>query len=85
MTHIEGNFPTQQEIERRAYELYMESGFEIGRDVEYWLAAEKELTELYIEELFITLKGRTIAADSPHHKLVGLYSKDLASGEVANA
>lgn len=37
--------PTEQ-IGQRAYELYLERGGEDGRDVEDWLAAEKELTEL---------------------------------------
>jgi len=31
------------EIERRAYELYLQSGCVNGRDVENWLAAEEEL------------------------------------------
>lgn len=38
--------PTTEQIERRAYELYVERGAENGRDVDDWLAAEEELTEL---------------------------------------
>ena len=37
--------PTTEQIELRAYELYLERGGEIGRDVDDWLAAERELTE----------------------------------------
>jgi len=33
----------QQEIAKKAYELYEESGREDGRDVEHWLEAEKIL------------------------------------------
>jgi hypothetical protein len=33
---------TQQEIAERAYEIYLERGSQNGRDVEDWLAAEKE-------------------------------------------
>ena len=34
----------EQEIRRRAYELYVERGGEPGRDIEDWLQAERELT-----------------------------------------
>jgi hypothetical protein len=30
-------------IARRAYELFVEGGSQHGRDVEHWLAAEREL------------------------------------------
>jgi Protein of unknown function (DUF2934) len=35
-----------EQIERRAYELYLERGGEDGDDLTDWLAAEIELTEL---------------------------------------
>jgi hypothetical protein len=35
--------PTTEAIAKRAYELYEESGRLDGRDVEFWLKAEKEL------------------------------------------
>ena len=35
--------PTQEQIEKRAYELFLTRGCEHGRDVEDWLAAEQEL------------------------------------------
>lgn len=38
--------PTTEQIEQRAYELYLERGGEVGHDVADWLAAERELTEL---------------------------------------
>jgi hypothetical protein len=37
---------TTQQIEQRAYEIYLERGGEDGRSIEDWLAAEKELTGL---------------------------------------
>ena len=33
----------EQEIRRRAYELYLERGEEPGHDLEDWLQAEREL------------------------------------------
>jgi hypothetical protein len=42
----ERKVPTTQEIEQRAYEIYLERGGEDGRSIEDWLAAEKELTQL---------------------------------------
>lgn len=35
--------PTPEQIARRAYELYEQRGRENGRDMEDWLAAEREL------------------------------------------
>jgi hypothetical protein len=35
--------PTQEEIARRAYELWQRNGCQSGRDVEYWCQAEREL------------------------------------------
>ena len=50
--------PTPEQIEKRAYELYLERGAADGHDVEDWLAAEKELTEARLS------KPRTLAATS---------------------
>lgn len=35
--------PTHEAIAKRAYELYQDSGYANGRDVEFWLLAEREL------------------------------------------
>ena len=35
--------PTHDAIAKRAYEIYEESGYPPGRDVEFWLKAEREL------------------------------------------
>jgi hypothetical protein len=37
--------PSNAQIEARAYEMYLERGGEDGRDLEDWLAAEKELCQ----------------------------------------
>lgn len=36
--------PTEEQIQRRAYEIYRKHG-KPGRDLENWLRAERELTE----------------------------------------
>lgn len=38
--------PSEAQIQQRAYELFLQRGCEHGRDVEDWLEAEQELTEL---------------------------------------
>ena len=38
-------FVAKEQIERRAYELYLQSGCKDGNDEENWLAAENELTK----------------------------------------
>ena len=35
----------QDEVRRRAYELYEQRGREDGRDLEYWLQAESEVAQ----------------------------------------
>lgn len=44
MAQLEIAIPTKEQIEKRAYELYLARGCEPGMEVEYWLAAERELT-----------------------------------------
>jgi Protein of unknown function (DUF2934) len=39
--------PTNEEIELRAYQIYIERGGAHGQDVEDWLQAESELAEKY--------------------------------------
>ena len=35
--------PTQEEIQTRAFEIYVSEGCKEGNDLEYWLRAEEEL------------------------------------------
>ena len=39
--------PTREEIELRAYQIYVERGGAQGKDLEDWLQAESELIEKY--------------------------------------
>ena len=39
--------PIREEIELRAYQIYIERGGAHGQDVEDWLQAERELVEKY--------------------------------------
>jgi hypothetical protein len=39
--------PTGEEIELRAYQIYIERGGAPGQDVEDWIQAERELVEKY--------------------------------------
>src|ERR1700679_2780473 len=48
-------------IRRRAYEIYEERGSEPGKDVEDWIAAEREITELAAPKS--TWKGTNLAAE----------------------
>ena len=42
-----GEHPTREEIQLRAYEIYIESGSAEGNEVDNWLRAERELHEKY--------------------------------------
>ncbi|HEX3377669.1 MAG TPA: AAA family ATPase [Candidatus Acidoferrales bacterium] len=39
-------FPTREQIEKRAFEIYVERGCQKGSEIANWAAAEKELTQL---------------------------------------
>ena len=44
MTETSNKRPTEEQIARRAYEIYAARGNNNRRDIDDWLAAEKELT-----------------------------------------
>ncbi|OGF13975.1 MAG: hypothetical protein A2W00_04935 [Candidatus Eisenbacteria bacterium RBG_16_71_46] len=44
-TTDEMRFPTHDEIALRARQLYEKSGYQSGREVEFWLEAERQLRE----------------------------------------
>jgi len=41
---------SEQEIRRRAYEIYLERGAQHGHELEDWLRAERELTAIHVVE-----------------------------------
>jgi len=59
MHDIREQFPTEEQIARRAYELYLDRGSKNGRDVDDWLTAENELLAQYSSS---SRKTRTVAA-----------------------
>jgi hypothetical protein len=42
-TAIKPREPSRDEIARRAHELYVKSGYQPGRELEFWLEAERQL------------------------------------------
>ena len=54
--------PTAEQIEKRAYELYLERGGEDGHDFEDWLAAERELIEVSEESVSAAPRARAASA-----------------------
>jgi hypothetical protein len=46
MSEIVASIPTREQIEVRAYEIYLDRGCQDGDDLADWLAAERELREL---------------------------------------
>jgi Protein of unknown function (DUF2934) len=39
------NTPTHEDIQVRAYELYLDCGCDGGHDLQHWLEAERQLSE----------------------------------------
>jgi hypothetical protein len=59
----QGVIPTREEIELRAYELYLLRGGQDGHALDDWLAAERELAQNSVQRESTPLKAR-IAASS---------------------
>jgi Protein of unknown function (DUF2934) len=54
--------PTREEIELRAYEIYLERGGKDGNALEDWLTAEKELSASSQTDAFAPLVKRAAAS-----------------------
>jgi type II secretory pathway predicted ATPase ExeA len=46
MPEMNDKFPTREQIEKRAFEIYVESGCQKGNELANWMAAEKELKQV---------------------------------------
>lgn len=44
-TQVTPPYPTHEEVQRRAYEIYLSQGGTDGRDLDNWLQAERELSQ----------------------------------------
>lgn len=55
-------FPTHQDIEARAYQIYLESGQEDGHAEEHWSSAEEQLLRERGERLVVPLNADASAA-----------------------
>ncbi|HXU37025.1 MAG TPA: DUF2934 domain-containing protein [Blastocatellia bacterium] len=53
------HFPTGEEIRRRAYEIYVSQGATDGRDLDYWLQAERDLRQLCKNQSVLSRSGGT--------------------------
>jgi hypothetical protein len=60
----EPKVPKAEQIEKRAYELYLERGGEDGHDFEDWLAAERELIEMSEESASAAPRARAAGSGS---------------------
>jgi hypothetical protein len=45
------NQPTEEQIRKRAYEIYQQHGCQPGHDMDHWLQAEYELMQLPIAKI----------------------------------
>jgi hypothetical protein len=53
----------KEQIEERAYQLFLECGCDGGHDIEHWLAAEKELQQERADPgTLVRGKSRSVAA-----------------------
>lgn len=68
--------PKHEDIEVRAYELYLECGCDGGHDLQHWLEAETELTNA----LNAAEPGRPSAQRTPAGQQVPIGSRSAAAG-----
>jgi pimeloyl-CoA synthetase len=79
--HVEGTeerFPTHDEIQKRAHELYLKRGGEHGQDIEDWLLAEGELRQEHVKQS-APIKAKTIGVEQPENSRSA--DKDLLIAE----
>ena len=70
--------PSKQAIRVRAHELYLERGRKLGHEIDDWLQAEYELTQLPIRKLS---PDKTTAAHFQKSPLVNLIQTAIFLGE----
>jgi len=73
----ERKLPTSQ-IERRAYELYLERGRKDGQDLADWFAAQRELIEFSQRPVSGAPRGRAAAADQRATASAGRVAREKA-------
>lgn len=56
--------PTHEQIETRAYEIYVERGYVDGNEVSHWLEAEAELTQQAAPTAEAPSKHEAVITDS---------------------
>jgi hypothetical protein len=60
--------PSREEVELRAYEIYVERGGQDGHDVEDWIAAEAELSTRLASKAESTSSTATSAPQTALHR-----------------
>jgi hypothetical protein len=60
--------PSREEVELRAYEIYVERGAQDGHDVEDWIAAEAELSTRLASKAASTSSTVTSAPQGASHR-----------------
>jgi hypothetical protein len=60
----------EQEVRKRAYELWLHDGMSQGRDVEYWCMAEREILSRQRSEPTIEIIATAPAAAAPKARVV---------------
>jgi len=76
--NVNEGFPTHEDIEIRAYEIYLEHGREEGRADDHWLAAESQLMQQRLQGIGIDAKTAEQLVESsviPRTKTVSVVQK----------
>ncbi|HKV28617.1 MAG TPA: DUF2934 domain-containing protein [Candidatus Acidoferrales bacterium] len=68
MGDLHQDVPTRDQIELRAYELYVQRGGEDGRDLEDWLAAERELRNQHSSSTVKSGKPDSLSSNKENEK-----------------
>jgi hypothetical protein len=78
----ERKLPTKDQVERGAYQLYLERGRGDGQDLADWFAAERELIELSQRPVSVAPRGRAAAADKRATASAGRVARDKGLGTI---
>ncbi len=74
--------PTEDQIRRRAYELYVQSGCQHGHDLDHWLQAEYELIQLPTSKIETLPPPKPRRGRVPRRSIIHVVQAALLTGSI---
>ncbi len=83
MNSVSVNTPTEEQIRKRAYEIYLQRGCQHGHDRDDWLQAEYELLQLPVRKLAQLPLPKSRTSGARKGSIVALVQMAMVLGSAA--